>query len=937
MATATKTWSFLSDAEGFVQTSSSGGCNFDGYDGADGNPASGCLKWTTGAATGYAEATVPVGPTWQSLFGLPAGQRVTHIRITGFYRKIAGNISQGDGYAEALFIDDSGVAISATYGGLGTYIMEGAKTNNAWQEGGGVAPQAIPTPLYAVVSGKQAGTTGVRLLLRGYYNLAGGSIATTIRMDSITAEVTYETDPDYVAVEPLFNDCGNFLGLREFDARLFDDKDPTLGVRRTWGSDGDVFDDVLSGASFELQERGGFGGGSLDLLAPWDKSTLDGTERVDIWVYDSPAYRAYVRIPQKDLNNPESHRPQLFGMVALLDKWLVKRKYAYGCETDIANIFADIAVDYVLVTGRFPNCSLDYSSPVGATLREFDPRGQTVAQAFNALADFAPNASDWGARMDDQRPVPGDVLYFRPRPEETSYVLAVGDNVNTLTYPVDTHRIVNSLRITGGQVSQPNLAPNGGFEELKPASEDDGNYLLNPSFETPVAAADWTLAGGATRQFPGNGGAHGSARSGTAWMELDQNNETAVQTQFIVPGLEYEFSTWARLETEASGNSFAMQMDAMNAANTIVATSVKGFTTGNGDITSEIYKRFSISLDLAAYPTAVKIKVTLRAQGGSASNDGVLFDDCGLYEACGSAQENWRVTVTGAATLVSMDWASEGTAIGPRSGGLCAHINCDNIAISADTGEIYTPIALSPSVNASERYTLTVWYHVAGQGGGADNVLSIGAVSIDSSGNQGTVWESSTYVGNPSTWQMARVEIPTESTTAKLQLFIRSRTNRDLYLDDVMLVQGEVPDEVENDGGYWEADAYQRAITVEDSLLVGMLDAGIDDSITQYGEHEEEASSDLVADLDTALGFAAGQFNAKATPKIEAQLQVYQPREIVKQDGKVRLVNLPQPPPPLWPARTTVTVKGEAIEMNVELGNTRPDLAELLNAVKKSK
>lgn len=752
------------------------------------------------------------------------------------------------------------------------------------------------------------------------------------RLTQQTVEILY-LEPE---AAPVFDDCGHFSGLREWEIRVYDHMDPSTGKRKAFGPDGYDLQSFVQELNFELQERGGYGGGSCELLSGWDEFDLNGTERVDVYLWDSPAYRGYLRIAQKNLNSPESATPHFYGMVAILDQWLVKRKYAYGCETDAATIARDIALDYVQVTGRFPNVSLDMSTTVGATLKEFDGRGKSVAQCFNELADLAPNQVIWGAEMDSGTPIPGDVLYFRPRPTTTAYVVPVGDNVQALVYPVDTHEIVNSLApLKGGTVSQPNLMLNGSFEELKPANEDNGNLLLNHSFEDDASSHPyWTDIGpDPTVKYSGHSTAHGAARSGNQWAELDESGEGFYQDVQIIPGRRYEASCWARLEDGTISNSGLMELEAYDSGMALVATTSIGLTS-----LTATYQRFVCDLDLASYPTAETLRVTVSSNGGSAANDGVLVDDVGLYEYCANAQEFWRWTQTGNAVTEDLDWNSE--AVTPRTGAYTLHAQMSAIAVTADTGELYILPSQSPTVQPNERYTLIVFWHTNGAGTPAATALTIGGVSIDSSNNQGTVWESDDVVipaTPPTTWQMASFDIVTESDTARFQPFVRLRANIDFYIDDIMLVQGDVPEEVESYGGFWPADTYQRYIDVEDTTYYSatqnfddLLDTDVADSITDYGEHETEVTNDLVTDRQTALAYAAGQFNAKALPKVEGTLTIFGARQLIFNEGKVRIVNLPDAPSALYPSRSSYTITESAINCVVELGNNRPDLASLL-------
>lgn len=758
---------------------------------------------------------------------------------------------------------------------------------------------------------------------------SGWTPTNAVRLTQQTVEVLW-LEPE---TEPVFDDCGNFSGLREWEIRVYDHMDPSTGKRKAFGSAGYDLQSVVSQLNFEIQERGGYGSGACEFIAGWDEVSLAGTERVDVYLWDEPAYRGYLRIAQKSVASPESANPQFYGMVAILDQWKVKRKYAYGCATDVATIARDIALDYVAVSGRFPSVSLDMSTAVGATLKEYDGRGKSIAQAFNELADMAPNQAIWGAVMDNATPVPGDILYFKPKPTATSYVVPVGDNVQAFTYPSDTHEIVNSLApLKGGAVLQPNLAINGSFEEVKPASEYAGNLLLNYSFED--ATAYWSFANGASVKQTGGSGATGTSKTGNWWLELDTTNEEAAQTVNIIPLGHYEASLWARLEFPANTNTGYFIVEGYDAFNVLIVTSATTPLTG----LSGIYQRFTVDMDLASHATVTKLKFRVGSNGGTESFNGILVDDCGIYEYCADAQETWRVLNTGNAVIDEFDWASE--AVTARTGEYSVRINCSGISVTADTGELYYLPSESPDVKPEERYTIIAWWRTDGTGTPADSALTIGAVSIKSDNTQDTVWESDTAVipGSGQTdWQMIYKDFVTNGDTAKLQLFVRVRTNTVMYIDDVMLVEGEVPSEVQSKGGYWPGDTYQRYIDVTETVVNSngdafntMLDTNVSSSITNYGEHEDDPSNDLVTDLDTALAYASGQFNAKALPKVQARLEIFGARKLIGQEGKLRIVNIPNAPDALFPSRSNYTISAEAINCSVELGDQRPDLASLL-------
>lgn len=753
----------------------------------------------------------------------------------------------------------------------------------------------------------------------------------TIRVDvtPTDADGTGAIVSDSITIEQF--SCGKYNGQRELDVRLYDAKDPSTGKRKAFGSEGIDLSEVIGGVNFELQELGGMGGGSLDFLADWPYVSLAGTERVDVYLWDSLIYRGYARLNVKNIAAPESVRIQLYGLISVLDQWVVKKKYAYGCDMDVSAIFEDIANDYIKVSGRFPNITIDVDS-VGGTLKEFDARGKSVAQAFNELMQFVPEQAVWGVEFDSASPVPGDILYCRPKPTATGYVVPVGGNVQAFAYPVSTQNLVNRISpLRGGLIEQPNLLTNGGFESAAPASEDAGNLLLNAGFDDP-SNTRWSLSGGATiKSTPGD---FGGPRSGTKWLEVDTVGEKATQTVYITNGRHYEFSCWARLESSTLC-AFLMKMELLNSGGTVLHTASLGVNSlNNPPLDEPIYRRYVVDADTSGYPTCTQIRVTIEGNGGTASNDGVDVDDAGLYEYCGTAQEHWRLHQTGGCTISTYDWASDGPTAGPRTGALCLMVGPQNISTSADTAELYDLPSLSASVEPNQTYTFIVWWQTDGVGGGSDDGVSIGGVCIDSANNQGTTFESSTFVGSPSSWSMAYLQMTTESDTARLQMFVRVRaTAKRVYIDDMMLVQGGVPDEVENYGGFWPGDTYERYWAVTDSVLGPMLNASVPDSITTYGTYETTDENRLVVDLDTSKAFAAGQFNAKALPRVEATLQIYGAQEAIKPDGKLRLVNLASPPDALFPTRVSYQCGVDGIHITAELGEPRADLAHLLRLV----
>lgn len=626
----------------------------------------------------------------------------------------------------------------------------------------------------------------------------------------------------------------------ELDFRLYDSD----GLRKAFSHD--WIDEI----DFEYLERGGYGQGSVSMLATWEDVQLVGNERIDIYLLGEFAYRGYLRINQNDIADPERGSFTFYGLIELLDRWQVTRKYAYGCAVDLSVVFTDIITDYVQIADRKPLIVID-AQAVGATLREFDATGGSVAQAINRLCDLAPGQMVWGSDVDATT---NDRIYFRPKNFAREYTHVIGKNVTAFSYPRDTSTIVNRVFITGGPVKQPNLAPNGSFEQIAPSSVEVNNYLLDYSFEDGAPSAQWTLAGGATVKTVGDATAHGSARTGKRWLELDTSGETAKQTRKIDYLTQYTFSMWARYEDPvlSIGREVKVTVEGLDAANSVVTTDTLIPYTDPG---SAIYTELTAPFDFLLEPTVTQVRFTIETNAGGAVNDGILVDDVGFWPLCSEGQECWRMNLGGVARLGALDWSVK-TAPAPKHGGYSVKMLPAGITGGSDYMEIYTPKKCWVSVSPNERYTLSVWWQTNG-GGSAS--FQIGATPIKTDGTQGTNQVSAVISGNPSVWTLQTIDIQTANDTAQLQLFLSAASNTAIYFDAVMLVQGEVPTDVTEFGDYWPGEDYELLVGSDDGELAGLLDTVTDYARDRFvddtGEQLELHTGDLAATWSPNIDF----------------------------------------------------------------------------------
>lgn len=740
-----------------------------------------------------------------------------------------------------------------------------------------------------------------------------GGVAARVTQELL--EVAYLTETVYG-----FDECGVYQGPREWELRLYDANRKRKSLVSVGGAVECDLGEVVSSCSFELMQRGGFGSGSFEYLAPFDRANLDGTESVDIYLWGAIAYRGYVKVAQAEVSAQERVTATLYGLVGVLDGYQIRRKYAYGCNTDIATIFADIIRDHVQTAGRFPALTV-FAETTGIEIKEFDARGKSVAQAFNALCDLSPGEYDWGA---DVTTAGGDRLYLRVRPTTTGYVFAIGDNVEAFVYPRDTQQIVNRLFITGGNADQGNVCPNASFEDSAPQSETVANLIPDYSFEDD--GAGWTLNGGATVKYIGHPTAHGSPRTGSKWLEIDTAGENGEFTVPVIAGGKYTASFWGRREDPAIPNTVRLEFEGLTSGGAVVVTATDGYRDPGS---SGVYKKYEATLDFASYPTVAKARLRAIVSGGSASNDGIIVDDAAIIQYCAEGQTSWVTSQVGNGALVDIDWSNRD--VTPFHGGSCLKIQTTGIASGSDYVEARTARIARFSVSPNERYTLLCYWQTNGAGA-AYFTLGVEQFKSDNTSNGVTV--GGLNGGNVSAWtQSGTVEINILTDTTTVEVILRCGNVLDggvpLYLDAVLLVKGEMSDDVLSNAEYWAGAAYEKAIDVTDSAIAASLDSGVVDSITNYDEHEATISNANVIDRASAIALAVGVFNNRALPKVQARLQITAPRQRVALDGLVKIVNLTGAPDPLLPVRVGYQMD-EAIRQDIQLGNERDELAGLL-------
>lgn len=182
MPTVVKNFVFASDAEGLADAGNHANIAF-AFQGADGNPASGCVAFTTSTnslnnAKEYARRAT-VGQTWAD-WGVPAGSTVTHAQITDWRAKVANDAGLDNATLKARIVDSLDLPICSDLLNHDLVPYTGA-----WEDKAAGTQQAID-------SDSQSTSQDVRLELEFLVRTQIAGTNVDIRFDSFELTITYD-------------------------------------------------------------------------------------------------------------------------------------------------------------------------------------------------------------------------------------------------------------------------------------------------------------------------------------------------------------------------------------------------------------------------------------------------------------------------------------------------------------------------------------------------------------------------------------------------------------------------------------------------------------------------------------------------------------------------------------------------------------------------
>jgi hypothetical protein len=689
----------------------------------------------------------------------------------------------------------------------------------------------------------------------------------------------------------------------EWEVRLFDGGGKRVRLPLNW----------IDTLEFELGENGGMLNGTMQILAEWEALQLTGNERVDVWLWGVLVYRGRVRIPQSEEADPERKSPTLYGLMETLNGYQINRNLVYSTPTDIGSVFSDLVTQFIKRAGRLPNLVVDISgvSALGLMLSSFDPTGKNCTQALNDLVAVAPGSLIWGCDVDSGG---NDRIYLRPRSATVKYKYGVGGTVKAFVYPQDVTQVRNAVFVTGGDLGNPNLAPNGSFEKRVAPGETTANLLASPSFEDATGGTipNWIVTGNPTAYTS-------AARTGSVSVKIDNNPSVeGIAQEAFLPALPQlvNFAVYARVPVGQTWRIMIV-LGLYDNTNTLIASNVFGAFAVPADGT---WHRNSGQWFVTATPGIVKVRMSVSTDigetGGGGVDDGLEVDDAALWFGT-ILPEGWQPGQSSNADFGALDFASQD--IVAYDGDLSIKV-VPTILSSGGYVEICTTLGARISVKSGRTYWLACY--VSGRAV-SPPIVALGLRAYSGTTLNGTVVGAQQTI-NSGLWSLVSVSVNVGGADS-IEPFIRFYSGNGAYidafgvwLDNLPTVQTWYPDK-----DLW------KYVTVAD--YAGSISAAAAASLTNYGLRQDAQSNAQIVDQATLDAFLVGWFNAHAVPAVQARLTIYGATAPMLLDGSVKVLNIPNEPPALFPSRIRYQI-GEAITIDADLGNQRPDLAGLLRA-----
>jgi len=688
---------------------------------------------------------------------------------------------------------------------------------------------------------------------------------------------------------------------KQLDIRIYD----ANGLRKTFPSHN------IDSVSWELIEAGYYGSSTITLKNSFDNGILlNGNDRVDILVDNVLRYRGYIGTPEDLLNAIEQKSLSAYGLAERLNSIRIDRKYVVPNGADVSEFFAQIVSDYI--APRIANLETDIEV-VGYEIETLSLNGTTARDAMSTLIDQTAKRAVWGF---DVNPATGaNRIFLRVKSTESKYKLAIGGKLKSFSYPPDYTEIVNNVHLVGAEADYPNMLSNAGFDEPKPADENDGNLISNGGFEsstlgeiTDPVVLYWNFSDGASRKEE-------FVRTGKYCALLDHPGEYIQQDdRSIHENYEYKLNVWYLTPSESK---FRLEVLCYNSSDTLLST-ISETLTGT-DIDYGAYRKASMTFTPPAGTAYGSIKII-----GDTPCPECRIDDISLYRTDAVVQKDWWIYRSGTDVLSMTNWVYDDDAY---HGAYAVRRTVTSVPVGG-----YTNI-LSKWVSVEKEHTYQSSCRVKNLGATAINVYPVLWVA-DTNNNTSYVVGSAVSIA-PGDWTLVSWGASgwtSADDQKQVMVGLRVTSVCDILIDAMMFTEFNMLDQYA--ASFIPSKNYEFDLSTDDAFV--QTDTALPDivknSITLYGIREAESSVDTIDSLTLAQNWAIGYFGSKAQPVISNRLEVAGYNDIIAPDGLVKLLNTDIEP--AFPARISYSLGGDGLlNISADLGTERASFEGLLQSV----
>jgi hypothetical protein len=717
--------------------------------------------------------------------------------------------------------------------------------------------------------------------------------------------------------------------------------------------------DLVTSCSFSQVAEGGNEQATFSLALGLDMTSVPLASIAEIYAHpegkqeNAPRWRGIVGETDPRLLTTETHQISAYGLMEDMDNVLWESNIVNPEGADLS-VYAQAVLDFYLL--KRPELAPHVSTriePVGVTRVEVASTG-SVKSAFSALSNAAPDLIIWGWTIDE---ITGkDVFVFAPKTSVVGWERAVGEHVQSLDRPKKLSSVTNIATFRGAQSEYPNLLTkacedNTGFEKITVLGAN-GNLLRGGGIEEELNT--WQFSGGPTAE---TNGLRGLSHSGKFFLVLDNfggGNEAVWRTEVnnsVVAGKTYRLECWFKRYKGSGDTSGRLIFQWANAAGAFVGPA-QTITMAPPSINwIRAYKdvgqppagatRFYVRAEATTSANASLTQVPDFPIGAApgmpeASEDhGFAIDDIALFDVQATAPIGWTTTSIGGARVINFESVGAGGVDGRR----CLHIKADSVGgeinlwtKSGDTAP--SRFATTPNAMLTSRIRICL-----APGATVDNNFNIELNSggFDSRGRYQLFVPAGTLLPYPNyqTFSLSG-QIEQKVSDASYKLILNDAV--DLYVDQVQVrdsAAGYSPDgweltATETGAPYIPGETFEYRVRAADICPSGSPEAN---SENLYGARERIVEvEDMRAWNAESEVYACQWFKGNAVLSSPTKLVLDKEQERIDPlAGKVvRRLGLSLSEPDEYPLRVTYAQVSRALTASIELGATRPTLAQRL-------